>query len=78
MNLAVKDIQYNAVKFLSSTLGLGLILMVVLTIGGITRGIILDSATIVQATGADLWVVQKDTLGPFVEFSRLPCAQCGR
>jgi putative ABC transport system permease protein len=72
MNLALKDIRYNLVKFLSSTVGLGLILMVVLTIAGIIRGIILDSATIIQATGADLWVVQKDILGPFVESSRLP------
>jgi len=72
MNLAIKDIRYHLFKFISSTVGVGLILMVVLTIGGIIRGIILDSSTITDATGADLWVVQKDWLGPFVEISRLP------
>ncbi|HVB55978.1 MAG TPA: ABC transporter permease [Candidatus Acidoferrales bacterium] len=72
MNLAIKDIRYHLFKFISSTVGVGLILMVVLTIGGIIRGIILDSSTIIDATGADLWVVQKDWLGPFVEISRLP------
>lgn len=72
MNLAVKDIRYHLFKFISSTIGVGLLLMVVLTIGGIIRGVILDSATIIQGTDADLWVVQKGWLGPFVEISRLP------
>ncbi len=72
MNLAIKDIRYHLFKFITSTVGVGLILMVVLTIGGIIRGVILDSATIIQATGADLWVVEKDWLGPFVELSRFP------
>lgn len=72
MNLAVKDIRYHLFKFVSATIGVGLLLMVVLTIGGIIRGVILDSATIIQKTGADLWVVQKQWLGPFVEISRFP------
>ncbi len=72
MNLALKDARYHLFKFLSSTVGVGLILMVVLTIGGIIRGVILDSSTIVEKTGADLWVTQKDWLGPFVEISRFP------
>jgi putative ABC transport system permease protein len=72
MNLAVKDIRYHLFKFISSTVGVGLLLMVVLTIGGIIRGVILDSSTIIDATGADLWVVQKNWLGPYVEISRLP------
>lgn len=72
MNLAFKDIRYNRLKFFGSTLGVGLLLMVMLTIGGIIRGIILDSATIIDETGANLWVVEKGTLGPFVEISRIP------
>jgi putative ABC transport system permease protein len=72
MNLALKDTRYHLFKFISSTLGVSLLLMVVFTIGGIIRGIILDSSTIISATGADLWVVQKGWLGPFVEGSKLP------
>jgi putative ABC transport system permease protein len=72
VNLALKDARYHLFKFLSSTVGVGLILMVVLTIGGIIRGVVLDSSTIVEKTGADLWVTQKDWLGPFVEISRFP------
>lgn len=79
MNLAIRDISYYRFKFFSSTFGVSLLIMVVVAIGGIIRGVILDSATIVEKTGADLWVVQAygahpqgGTLGPFVEVSRLP------
>lgn len=72
MNLAVKDIRHHHLKFLLSTVGVGLLLMVVLTIGGIIRGVILDSATLIQATGADLWVTERGKLGPFVEPARIP------
>lgn len=72
MNLALKDARYHLFKFVSSTIGVSLLLMVVFTLGGIIRGVIQDSSTIVTATNADLWVVQKDQLGPFVEISRLP------
>lgn len=72
MNLALKDVRYHRVKFLSSTFGVSLLIMVVIALGGIIRGVILDSASIIQATGADLWAVQKDRLGPFVEISVIP------
>lgn len=79
MNLAIKDVSYYRIKFFSFTFGVSLLIMVAVAIGGIIRGVILDSATIIEATGADLWVVQaygahpqKGTLGPFVESSRLP------
>lgn len=72
MHLALKDIRYHRFKFFTSVLGVGLLLMVVLAIGGIIRGVILDSATITTETGADLWVVEKGKLGPFVEISRIP------
>ena len=58
MNLALKDVSYNKVKFLSSMFGVSLLIMVAMALGGIIRGVILDSATIIEATGADLWVVQ--------------------
>ncbi len=72
MNLALKDTRYHLLKFVSSTVGVSLLLMVVFALGGVIRGVILDSSTVVTATGADLWVVQKDWLGPFVEISKLP------
>ena len=79
MNLAIRDVSYYRFKFLSSTIGVSLLIMVVVAIGGIVRGVISDSSTIIENTGADLWVVQAygahpqgGTLGPFVEISRMP------
>ncbi len=79
MNLAIRDVRYHQLKFFSSTLGVSLLIMVVVTIGGIVRGVISDSSTLIQSTGADLWVIQTQgahptvgTFGPFVEISRLP------
>lgn len=72
MNLAIKDIWYHRFRFFSFVLGVALLLMVVLAIGGIIRGVIFDSAIIITETGADLWVVEKGTTGPFVELSRIP------
>ncbi len=53
--------------------------MVVVASVGIVRAVILDSATIVEATGADLCMVQAhgthpqgETREQFVETSRLP------
>lgn len=72
MNLAIKDVRYHLLRFISSTFGVSLLIMVVITIGGIIRGVILDSASIIEATGGDLWAVQKNRLGPFVEISLSP------
>lgn len=72
MNLAVRDIRYNSFRFFTSTAGVGLLLMVLLTIGGIIRGVILDSTAIIEETGADLWVTEKGKLGPIVEVSNIP------
>ncbi len=72
MNLALKDIGYHRFKFFSAVGGVGLMIMMVLVIGGVTRGMFDDSSDIITATGADLWVVEKDRQGPFVENSAIP------
>jgi putative ABC transport system permease protein len=43
-----------------------------MAMGGIYRGMVEDALSIVRAPRADLWVVQKDTNGPFAETSRIP------
>lgn len=72
MNLAIKDIRYNFGRFALTALGIGLLLMVVMGMGGIYRGLVEDATLLVDRVGADLWVVQKDTRGPFAEVSRIP------
>jgi putative ABC transport system permease protein len=72
MNLAIKDIRHNIGRFLLTTFGIGLLLMLVMGMGGIYRGLVEDAILIVDRIGADLWVVQKNTRGPFAEISRIP------
>lgn len=72
MNLALKDIGHNLGRFVLTCLGLSLLLGIVLAMIGIYRGLIVESLGLVRAAGADVWVVEGDTRGPFAEPSRLP------
>ena len=72
MNLALKDIRHNFGRFLLTCLGLSLLLGIVLAMVGIYRGLIQESLGLVRAAGAQVWVVEGDTRGPFAESSRLP------
>jgi putative ABC transport system permease protein len=72
MNLAFYDVQYRLGRFLLTALGIGLLLATVMAMNGIYNGMVEDALSIVRAPKADLWVVQKDTNGPFAESSRVP------
>ena len=72
MNLALKDIRHNLGRFILTTVGVGLLLMIVMGMGGIYRGVIEDATLLIDRVGADLWVVQRNTRGPFAEISRVP------
>jgi len=72
MNLAVRDIRMHWGRFILSCIGVGLLLTLVLSFAGIYNGFIADALALIDSSGADLWVVQKDTRGPFAEMSRLP------
>jgi len=72
MNLAVRDIRYSLGRFVLTTIGVGMLLMVVMGMGGIYRGLVDDALVVSRSLDADLWIVQRDTRGPFAEVSRLP------
>ncbi len=72
MNLAVRDVRHNLARFSLTTVGIGMLLMVVMGMGGIYRGLIEDAVLLVDRIDADLWVVQHGTRGPFAEISRIP------
>ena len=72
MNLALKDIRHNLGRFALTTVGIGMLLMIVMGMGGIYRGIIEDATLLIDRVGADLWIVQRSTRGPFAEVSRVP------
>ncbi len=72
MNLAAKDIRHNFGRFALTAIGIGLLLMIVMGMGGIYRGLIREATLLIDNIGADLWVVQGNTRGPFAEISRVP------
>jgi putative ABC transport system permease protein len=72
MNLAIRDMRHNAPRFILTAVGLALLLGVVVTMIGIYEGSLADSLRLPRSAGADLWVVQPGTFGPFAEPSRIP------
>ncbi len=72
MNLAYRDIRHKLGRFLLTCLGLSLLLGVVVTMAGIFRGQTADALALLEATKADIWVVESGTQGPFAEASRVP------
>ena len=71
MNLAYKDIRHTFGKFIVTAMGVRMLLGIVLIMIGVYRGMIVDAKVLLEDIGADLWVVQEDTLGPFAESSRI-------
>lgn len=71
ISLAARDIQHSWAKFVLTGLGLGLLIGVTLTMAGVFRGMVDDAQALLNNSGADLWVVQKDTQGPYAEASSL-------
>ena len=71
ISLAARDIQHSWAKFVLTGMGLGLLIGVTLTMAGVFRGMVDDAQALLNNSGADLWVVQKDTQGPYAEASSL-------
>ena len=67
INLAGRDILHGWGKFVFTGVGLGLLIGVTLTMAGVYRGMVDDARVLIENAGADLWVVQQDTLGPYAE-----------
>ena len=71
ISLAGRDIAHSWGKFALTGLGLGLLIGVTLTMAGVYRGMVDDAHALLNNSRADLWVVQKDTQGPYAESSSL-------
>jgi len=72
ISLAGRDILHSWGKFVFTGAGLGLLIGVTLSMAGIYRGMVEDAKVLLDNSGADLWVVQQDTLGPYAESSTIP------
>lgn len=71
ISLAGRDILHSWGKFVFTGIGLGLLIGVTLTMAGVYRGMVDDGRVLLDNSGADLWVVQKETLGPYAESSNI-------
>ncbi len=71
ISLAGRDILHSWGKFVFTGVGLGLLIGATLTMAGVYRGMVDDARVLLDNSGADIWVVQKDTLGPYAEPSSL-------
>jgi len=72
ISLAGRDILHAWGKFIFTGIGLGLLIGVTLTMAGVYRGMVDDGKVLLDNSGANLWVVQRDTLGPYAESSSIP------
>jgi putative ABC transport system permease protein len=72
ISLAGRDILHSWGKFVFTGVGLGLLIGVTFTMAGVYRGMVDDAQALLENSGADLWVVQKETLGPYAEPSSIP------
>ena len=71
ISLAGRDILHSWGKFVFTGIGLGLLIGVTLTMAGVYRGMVDDANVLLNNSGADLWVVQQDTQGPYAESSSI-------
>ena len=71
ISLAGRDILHAWGKFVLTGFGLGLLIGVTLTMAGVYRGMVDDARALLNNSGADLWVVQQGTQGPYAESSSL-------
>ena len=69
ISLAGRDILHSWGKFVFTGIGLGLLIGVTLVMAGVYRGMVDDGKALLDNSGAELWVVQQDTLGPYAESS---------
>ena len=78
MNLAYHDVRRHFGRFVGTAFGLGMLFTVVLAMAGIYAGLVEDATSLARTMGADLWVVEHDTRGPFADASRLDPSLEGR
>ncbi|PCI45127.1 MAG: ABC transporter permease [Proteobacteria bacterium] len=71
ISLAGRDIAHSWGKFVFTGVGLGLLIGVTMTMAGVYRGMVDDAKVLLDNSGADLWIVQQGTLGPYAEASSI-------
>ena len=71
INLAIRDIRHGWWRYGLTGLILGFLIAATIMMFGVYRGMLADALALPQKTGADIWVVQENTAGPYAEASSL-------
>lgn len=71
MRLAIAELRAHFGRFIATVIGLALLFTVVLAMGGIHRGMVVDAVALIDAGGDALWLVEQGRHGPFAEPSRV-------
>jgi putative ABC transport system permease protein len=71
VRLSLAELRAHLGRFLGTVLGLALLFTVVLAMGGIYRGMVVDAVALVDAAGESVWLVETGRHGPFAEVSRV-------
>ncbi len=72
MNLALKDLRHSFTRFALTVFGVSMLVTATVGMQGMYRGIVFEALLIIDAIGADMWVVEGGRFGPFAEPSSLP------
>ncbi|SMC33663.1 ABC transporter permease [Sporomusa malonica] len=71
ISLAIRDIRYSWWRYSLTGTILGLLIAATITLFGIYRGMVADATSLPATSGADIWVVQENTVGPYADSSSL-------
>lgn len=74
MNIVFKEIKFHKLRFFLASMGIGLLIMMVISMDAIYKGMLRDATCYIKATDADVWVCQKNKRCPFVDSSMLPAS----
>ncbi len=71
INLAIRDIRHSWWRYFLTGAILGLLIAATITLCGIYSGMVDDALSLAASSGADIWVVQEHTAGPYGDSSTL-------
>lgn len=71
MNLALAEVRSSPWRFLTTSIGIGFLFAVVLAMAGVYGGLVEEATILARSSGADLWVVERHSRGPFADTSHL-------
>ena len=78
LTITLRDLQYRSRQFLIAVIGAGLVFALALLLTGVRAGFDTEAEETVDAVGADGWLVQDGSSGPFTSLSALPAGVAKR